>query len=204
MPMDTGVLYGEMIGSWLLHLAIPVGISSALTTLLVGNGGSTRMIIYVILALSLVASTLIQMGFLTFLQAYSCGGVKNFRGILAGTLVSVGITALFLFLPASIDGLRLTVSQLFIKHLPILTEHQREAESKIVRDAVSLDSGTEPPAEAVAALVKKIGLSPEEYEGQTLRETVTAMSYMSAFAGAYGVGVGSFYAAKCNPNIKDD
>jgi hypothetical protein len=202
--MDTGVLYGEMIGSWLLHLAIPVGISSALTGLLVGNGGSTRTIIYVILVLSLLISTLVQMGFLTFLQAYSCGGVKNFRGILAGTLASVGITALFLFLPAFIDGLRLTVSQLFIKHLPILTEHQREAESKLVREAVSMASTTEPSAETVAALVKKVGLTPEEYEGQTLKETVTAMSYMSAFAGAYGIGVGSFYAAKCKPNVKDD
>ena len=202
--MDTGVLYGEMVGSWLLHLAIPVGISSALTGLLVGNGGSTKSIIYIILVLSLVVSTLIQMGFLTFLQAYSCGGVTNFRGIVAGTLVSAGITALFLFLPASIEGLRLTVSQLFITHLPILTEHQKDAESKIIRDAVSLVSTTEPTAETVAALVKKIGLKPEEYEGQTLKETVTAMSYMSAFAGAYGIGVGSFYAAKCNPKVKDD
>lgn len=202
--MDTGVLYGEMLGSWLLHLAIPVGISSALTGLLVGNGGSTQSIIYIILVLSLLVSILVQMGFLTFLQVYSCGGVKNFRGIIAGTLVSAGITALFLFLPASIEGLRLTVSQLFIKHLPILTEHQKEVEAKIISNAVSLVSTTDPSAEIVAELIKKIGLTPEEYEGQTLKETVTAMSYMSAFAGAYGIGVGSFYAAKCNPKVKDD
>ena len=202
--MDTGVLYGEMIGSWLLHLAIPIGISSALTGLLVSNGGSTQTIIYVVLVLSLIVSTLVQMGFLTFLQAYSCSGVTNFRGILAGTLVSTGITALFLFLPSSIEGLRLTISQLFIKHLPIMTEHQREAESKLVRDAVSLVSATEPTAEIVADLIKKIGLKPEEYEAQTLQETVTAMSYMSAFAGVYGIGVGSFYAAKCKANVKGD
>jgi hypothetical protein len=205
MPMDTGVLYGEMAGSWLLHLAIPVGVYSGLSTLLGGAGSST---IYIVLGISIAISIMVQLGFLTFLQALSCGGVTNVWGIFGGTIISVGITALFLALPTAIEGLRLTISQIFIEHLPIFTAHQYAEYKQLIDTAVAAvtregaDNSTA-IAEAKKS-VKKLGVTPEEYEQQTLRETVAAMSYMSAFSGAFGIGVGSFYAGKCNPRVKGD
>jgi hypothetical protein len=40
-------------------------------------------------------------------------------------------------------------------------------------------------------------LTPEEYADQTFNEIKSALAYMSAFAGAYGVGIGSRYAVNC-------
>lgn len=206
--MDTGALYGEMAGSWLLHLAIPIGVYSALSRLLSDAGAPARSTAYVILAISLGISVMIQLGFLTALQALSCGGVKNPSGIIGGAIVSAGITALFLALPTFITGLRLTISQLFIKHLPIFTPQEFAAYKKVIDNSVALATAagkekTVATADA-EALIEKIGVTPAEYEVQTLKETVAAMSYMSAFSGAFGIGIGSFYAAKCNPKIKGD
>ena len=206
--MDTGVLYGEMVGSWLLHLAIPVGVYSALSSILSSTGNSIHTIIYVVLGLSLIISVLVQLGFLTFLQALSCGGVTNFGGILGGVLMSAGITALFLALPAFIEDLRLTISQIFINHLPIFTEQEFAAYKKIIDDSVALATAGGQAQDAALAsaekMVKKIGLTPQEYDKQTLKETVAAVSYMSAFSGAFGIGIGSFYAARCNAKITDE
>lgn len=206
--MDTGILYGEMVGSWLLHLAIPVGIYSALSGLLLQTGNSVKTTIYVVLGLSLVVSVLVQLGFLTFLQAHSCGGVTNFSGILGGILMSAGITALFLALPTFIDSLRLTISQIFLRHLPIFTPQEFAAYQKVIDDSVALATagGQEKSAALATAekMVSKLGLTSQEYDKQTLKETVAAMSYMSAFSGAFGIGIGSFYAARCNANITGD
>lgn len=208
MPMDTGALYGEMAGSWLLHLAIPIGVYSVLSRLLSDAGAPAQSTAYVILAISLGISILVQLGFLTTLQALSCGGVKNPSGIIGGAIVSAGITALFLALPTFITGLRLTISQIFVKHLPIFTPQEFAAYEKIIEDSVALATaaGKEHSVAIAEAKksVKKLGVTPAEYEVQTLKETVAAMSYMSSFSGAFGIGVGSFYAAKCNPKIRDD
>jgi len=40
-------------------------------------------------------------------------------------------------------------------------------------------------------------LTPEEYQDQLFGEIKSALAYMSAFAGAYGVGIGSRYAVTC-------
>jgi hypothetical protein len=209
MPMDTGVVYGEMAASWLIHLAIPIGVYSALSRILGSFGdGATKTIIYIILGISLAVSVMVQLGFLTFLQALSCDGVRNVGGILGGALMSAGITALFLFLPTLIEGLRLTISQLFIQHLPIFTPNEFAAYQKVIDDSVAMATAAGQARDVALAaaekLVTKIGLTPQQYDEQTLKETIAAMSYMSAFSGAFGIGVGSFYAARCNPNVKDD
>jgi hypothetical protein len=205
--MDTGALYGEMAGSWLLHLAIPIGVYSALSSVLSGVG-DTKTIMYIVLGISIGISILVQLGFLTFLQALSCGGVKNIRGILAGTLAAAAITAFGAALPMFIEGLRLTISQIIITHLPIFTPQQFATYQKITEDAIALASSDATLTQGATAqaqeMISKIGLTPEKYEQQTLKETVAAMSYMSAFSGAFGIGIGSFYAGKCDPNIKGD
>jgi hypothetical protein len=205
--MDTGVLYGEMAASFLLHLATPFTVGTLLSNFAVGSG-TTRTTLLIIVGITVGVSVLIQMGLLTFLQAHSCGGVKNVSGIMAGTLVSAALTAFFSALPVFIEGLRLTISQVLVNHLPIFTPQQFAAYQKILADSVALvkaggdAAGVQVPAEM--EMIKKLGVTPEEYEEQTLKEGMIGMSYMAAFAGAYGIGIGSFKAAKCNPKSVED
>jgi len=51
----------------------------------------------------------------------------------------------------------------------------------------------------VAPAIQKGGaaITPEEYETQTFQEIAIGASYWAAFAGAYGVGIGSLSAATC-------
>lgn len=205
MPMDTNLFYGVMVGSAGLHAVIPlvVGVILGMTTLSL----QTKMIVMLVLIVAL--SFLVQSGLLTALQANSCNGVKSYRNIFVGAGIGGLITLIMAAIPIFIEPLRLVVSQIFVDHKPLLTPELARINQFVTKAAVDfseITGGAEseslaltptptPPVQSGGA-----ALDPEQYESQTLRETQTAAAYWTAFAGAYGIAIGSIMAATTCPS----
>lgn len=154
MPVETSTLYGEMAGSWALHLTFPLIAGFILQALPVG---APRIPIFI--GVVVIMSFALQTGLIAFLQQSACNGVKNYKSIfVAGTIAAV-ITGVMVAIPTYVEALRLVVSQFFVSH-------------------------TQPA-------------SPEEQQNQREKEITIGAAYWAAFAGAYGIGVGSMIAGKC-------
>lgn len=206
MPMDTNLFYGIMVGSAGLHAVIPLvaGVILGMTTLSL----QTKMI--VMLALIVIFSFFVQSGLLTALQANSCNGVKSYRNIFVGAGIGSLITLIMAAVPIFIEPLRLVVSQIFVDHKPLLTPELARINQFVTKTAVDFsgltdggsDNGSDIAIDATEPVVQQGGsaLSPEQYESQTLRETQTATAYWTAFAGAYGIAIGSIMAATTCPS----
>jgi hypothetical protein len=192
MPLDINLLYGEMAGSWIAHLAIPFG-----TAMLVRNIGRmdsfTKVLIF--LGLCTLFSFICQFGFLAILQSGSCEGIKDYSKIFIGAMVAATITAGMIAIPTFVEPMRLVVSNLFISHKALLTPELARINDILVKagDDVLKASFVEPPLQKGGAAI-----SPEEYDAQTFQEIAVGASYWAAFAGAYGIGIGSLTAATCS------
>jgi hypothetical protein len=180
MALDTNLLYGTMVGSWIAHLAIPMAIMMAVRQMqnwklwfLAGCVG---------------ASLLWQAMWLTVLQTSTCQGVKNVRGIATGSTISAVIVAIMVAIPIYVEPMRLVVSQLFMSHKGLLTPAIANMNDALV------DSGKKIMG---ASLQVGGAITSDEYETQTAQEIALGASYWAAFAGAYGIGVGSLFAASC-------
>jgi hypothetical protein len=202
MPMDTNLFYGVMVGSAGLHAVIPlvVGVILSMTTL------SLKMKMIVMLVLIVALSFLVQSGLLTALQANSCNGVKSYRNIFVGAGIGGLITLIMAAIPIFIEPLRLVVSQIFVDHKPLLTPELARINQFVTKAAVDfseITGGAESEPLAPTPLPVQSGgaaLDPEQYELQTLREIQTATAYWTAFAGTYGVAIGSIMAATTCPS----
>lgn len=192
MPLDTSLLYGEMVGSWISHLAIPFGVSLILGALPYMELGTKVLIL---IAASIALSFVVQFGFLTFLQASSCKGVQNFGSIFAGALVGGGITGAMVAIPLYVEPMRLAVSQLFGSHKSLLTPEQ----ARMNEIVTSAGKGLIEASIREIPEIQKGGasLTADQYDNQTFKEMMIGSSYWSAFAGAYGIGIGSMIAVKC-------
>ena len=193
MPLDINLLYGEMAGSWIAHLGIPFG-----TAMLVRSMGRmdafTKVLIF--LCVCTVISFICQAGFLAILQSSSCDGIKDYGKIFMGALVAATITAGMIAIPAFYEPMRLVVTNLFMPHKTLLTPELakiNEILTKAGDDVLRASLAADAPA------VQKGGaaITPEEYEVQTFQEIAIGASYWAAFAGAYGIGIGSLTAATC-------
>jgi hypothetical protein len=187
MALDTSLLFGEMAGSALLHLFFPLLVS----VLYLGFPTMTMtariwMMIGLVAALSFAA----QFVFLAQLQAASCAGVKDYKSILKGAFIATLISAGMVAIPMFFESMRLIVSQLISDHKVLLTPALAKANTIITNAAVQMSQvgGSQDVGGA---------LTPEEYEIQTLKEMSYGAAYWAAFAGAYGVGIGSLFASKC-------
>ena len=204
MSLDTGTTGILMLCSGFIHLAIVYVFGTFLTK----PSSKIGLIILII-----IASFILQSIFLTVMQVLSCGGVKNVRGIFAGVGASTGITALMTALPVYIEGLRLTVSEGYAAlfgglfgiqgHRPLMTPRDIADAQAIADAAVKVVSTSGAGAGSIEEVVQKIGLNEEQYATQTMIEIIRGASFMTGFAGAYGVGVGSFYAGSCSSSSKD-
>jgi hypothetical protein len=194
MPLDTGLLYGEMIGSGVAHFAIAIGIGTLFSYLPYMPLSTKRL---ALIAAIVAISFAFQFGFLTFLQASSCDGVKDYGHILYGSLVAAVITAVMVAVPVFVEPLRLAISQVFVKHERLLSERERVLDTKLV--GIVEETGAAAAAAAGDSVPVQTGgaLSPTDYEVQTFREMMFGTAYWGAFAGAYGIGLGSLQAAKC-------
>lgn len=192
MPLDTGLLYGEMVGSAIMHIAIPFAailIIQALRDLF------PKQTALVFLGLCVSASFLVQMAFLTILQANACSGVKNFGGIAQGALLAAIITGVLVAIPVFLEPMRHMVSQLFFEHQVLLTPELRVIHDIVAKAGAEIEK-TGPGSPGSGTMVGG-AINEEEYDEQTLYEISAGSSYWGAFAGAYGVAFGSLMAASC-------
>jgi len=183
MPLDINLLYGEMAGSWIAHLAIPVA-ASMLVGVLPYMAPSTKVMIFI--GVCTAFSFVCQYGFLAMLQSSSCQGIKDYGSVFRGAVMAALITAGMIAIPAYVEPMRLVVSMMFFDHKALLTPEQAAAQKQIV--------------EAASAIAHQRGgaaITPDEYDDQTFQEIASGASYWAAFAGAYGVGIGSLTAAVC-------
>jgi hypothetical protein len=193
MPLDSNLLYGEIAGSWLVHLAIPIGVSVLISVLPYMPLG--RRALYLLIG-SAILSVLVQAAFLTALQASACSGVKDYGSIGVAALFGGAITAGMMALPIYVEPLRLVVSQLFGAHKSLLTPKLAQVNNILTaagRDVAEASVGSpDAPVQTGGA-----ALTPIEYEAQAFKEMMIGASYWAAFAGAYGVGLGSMMTTKC-------
>ncbi|NDE16700.1 hypothetical protein EBZ80_17385 [bacterium] len=181
-----------MAGSFIIHAAIPAAILLALESL--GVPSASRML-WLIGALA-AASFAIQFGLLTVLQQTSCSGVKEFGGVLQGAAVGALLTGAFAWLPTALPWLRLLISQIFMRHRPLATPGEAAAERATLEAAGAVRAAEGVSAETVP-VAGGISLEKPAYDLQTFAELRFAVSYMAAFAGAYGTGIGSLWATRC-------
>jgi len=187
MPLDTGLLYGEMVGSAIMHIAIPFAAILIIQSL---RDIFPKQTALVFLGLCVIASFLVQMAFLTVLQANACSGVKNFGGIAQGALIAAIITGILVAIPVFLEPMRHMVSQLFFEHQVLLTPELRVVHDIVAKAGAEIEK---------TGSTKMVGgaINEEEYDEQTLYEISAGSSYWGAFAGAYGVAFGSLTAASC-------
>jgi hypothetical protein len=176
-----------MVGSAIMHIAIPFAVILIIQAL---RDILPKQTALVFLGLCVIFSFLVQMGFLTVLQANSCSGVKNFGGIAQGALIAAIITGVLVAIPVFVEPMRHMVSQLFFEHQILLTPELRVVHDIIAKAGAEIEK-TGPP--------KMVGgaINEEDYDKQTLYELSAGSSYWGAFAGAYGVAFGSLMAASC-------
>lgn len=187
MPLDTGLLYGEMVGSAIMHIAIPFAVILIIQSL---RDIFPKQTALVFLGLCVIASFLVQLAFLTVLQANACSGVKNFGGIAQGALIAAIITGVLVAIPVFLEPMRHMVSQLFFEHQVLLTPELRVVHDIIAKAGAEIEKTG--PAKMVGGAINE-----EDYDKQTLYEISAGSSYWGAFAGAYGVAFGSLMAASC-------
>ncbi len=195
MPLDTNLLYGEMLGSWLMHMGVVV-LVSVVFVMLPEMSNKTRGLI--LLGGVTALSFLVQAGLLTTLQASACKGVKDYGSIFTGAAVAAVITAIMTAIPIYFEPMRLAVSQLFGPHKPMLTATEASINDTIVRAAAEVTAAeTQEQTQATLPVQAGGSLDSAGYAKQELREITIGTAYWAAFAGAYGIGLGSLIAAKC-------
>jgi hypothetical protein len=197
MPLDTNLLYGEMLGSWLMHMGVVV-LVSVVFVMLPEMSNKTRGLI--LLGGVTALSFLVQAGLLTTLQASACKGVKDYGSIFTGAAVAAVITAIMSAIPIYFEPMRLAVSQLFGPHKPMLTATEASINDTIVRAAAEVTAAeAQEQIQEQSPLPIQAGgsLDSSGYAKQELREITIGTAYWAAFAGAYGIGLGSLIAAKC-------
>lgn len=123
MPVNTSLLYGEMVGSALFHAAA-AAIAPFILNLLPSDALRTRVIGLVIICV--VFSFVIQSILMIGLQASACAGVKNYKRIFIAGFVGALLTGGMVAIPLFLEPMRLIVSQIFGPHVSLLTpEAQR-------------------------------------------------------------------------------
>jgi len=196
MPLDMNLLYGMMASSGIAHAAIPFGISMAVNQLTWSHFNKLMLFLSICVALSFLC----QFGLLTGLQAQTCRGVKDVSTISLGALIAAVITAAMLAVPAFIEPMRLVVSNIIEPHQSLQTAEGAQYEKILIAAAADMakvgkDQSSTDATRSVSQ--KGGGLQADEYEVQTFQEITRGAMYWGAFAGAYGIGIGSLIASKC-------
>ena len=194
MPVDTNMLYGEMAGSLLVHMALPVAVAVLLSVMPYMELATKVKLLIAGVAL---LSGLVHFGFLAALQSSACSGVKDYQTIFAASGVGALLTAAMVAIPAYVEPMRLTVSQLFGTHKSMLTPAMAHVNALVAKAGNEIAAASAPSSPSPEIQKGGAALTPSEYEDQVFRETMVGAAYWSAFAGAYGIGIGSMIATKC-------
>lgn len=189
MPLDTNLLYGEMLASAIAHAAIPFATVLLISVLPYVDFGYKPL---VFLVLCTVLSLFVQFAFMLILQVSACSGLNNIVSVGYGSLIGALISAIMYAIPVYLTPMRYMVSQLFMDHRVRMTSDMARAHEIVTKAALDL-TGLQGQSQRGGALESK------EYEEQTMHEISAGSSYWGAFAGAYGVALGSLIAATCPP-----
>lgn len=180
MALDVSLLYGEMVASAILHVAIVFGIFMLISSLQI-EAGIVRILIF--LGACVLLSWGVQATLLAILQASSKGGVKSFSSVAVGASIAAAITAGMIAIPMFIEPARLVVSSLFILHHTLGSPQEIAQGMAVVEAAASVAGGQAGGG----------SLDPEAFDRQSLKELAFGAGFWGAFAGAYGIGVGSLF-----------
>lgn len=188
MALDVSMLYGEMVASALAH----IGIVFAIFMLIKAIPGLTdlyRSLVFI--GCCTLLSWIVQALLLAVLQSSSCGGIKSYGGVAIGSTIAATITLVMIAIPIFIEPLRLVVSHLFIEHQPLVNAIVAQQEEIVVDAANRIEQSAQTQQSGG-------GLRPDDYDSQLFKEMSLGAGFWGAFAGAYGVGVGSLRGARCS------
>ena len=152
---------------------------------------------YIILGIFFTFAWAIHFGFLTWLQAEACSGVKSFQAIGIGSIVGALFAAGCMAIPLHASWARLAFSDMIMTHYAKLTPEVTAFASKFVsvmrQQGGAIDTEPAPPVQQqspnILALQKL--LNEKEYDKQTLSETTIAAPIWAFLAGACGIGFGN-------------
>jgi hypothetical protein len=199
--MDSNALYGYMIGGGLLMAS-----AIAMLTAFLPMEGVAK---YVSLGIFFVIAYGIHLGFLTWLQAEACSGVKSFRAIAIGAALGTLFVAGCVAIPLHMDWARLAFSDLITTHYAMLTPEVTEFANKFIsvmkQQGGAVDGPTsEVPVQtgaskSVVSDPSKIFalqnlLTEELYRKQTSSEMAIATPFWAFLAGAVGIGFGNLFS----------
>lgn len=213
--MFMNLLYGEMAGAWLWHFVIPLLASLFIWKFMKDNSHINRVL--ALIGVSMAASFVCHFILLLIIQSVSCSAVKNIGSIALGSAIGTLIVGAMICIPAFIQSMHLVVSQLYSHHYPLLTPELEALQKQAGQLAASVTFKAEKPAaekeipnkEGKPVIESQVGgalgpptiktsaLMQKDYDYQTFKEIAIGAGYWAAFGGAYGVGIGSLYAAKC-------
>jgi hypothetical protein len=215
--MDSNALYGYMVGAGLLMAA-----SIAMVTAFLPIEGMGK---YISLGVFFVIAYGFHLGFLTWLQAEACSGVKSFKSIALGSLLGSLFVVGCVAIPLHMDWARLAFSDLIRTHYALLTPEVSDFARKFVsvmrqqgganeQNQPSLSNSETPvltetsksvTATATATAKSSDILALQElldqtaYDKQTVTETAISTPFWAFLAGATGIGIGNLISGSaCN------
>lgn len=215
--MFMNLLYGEMAGAWLWHFVIPLLASLFIWKFMKDNSHINRVL--ALIGVSMAASFVCHFILLLIIQSVSCSAIKNVGSIFLGSVMGALIVGGMICIPAFIQSMHLVVSQLYSHHYPLLTPElealQKQAtqlaNTVVFQAEKPLRQPTAPPPLPVESdedpvqvggardpIITSAALMQKDYDYQTFKEISIGAGFWAAFGGAYGVGIGSLYAAKCS------
>lgn len=106
MGLDMNLLYGEMIGSAIIHSVLPLIIY---VIFYVNYYYDDKYIISLIL-LCIVGSFLVNFGFISSIQQNSCGGLKSMESVAIGAAIAALVTGVMVAIPVYVEPMRLMVT----------------------------------------------------------------------------------------------
>jgi len=174
--------------------------TAAMTVNFLPMSGSGK---YIILGVFALFAFGIHMGFLTWLQAELCSGVKSFQAIAVASFVGTAAAAGFMAMPLFMDWARLAFSDLVMTHYALLTPEVAEFAQKFVSvmrgGALDEKKDTSAMPPSVSSLALKNLLQQSQYDIQTVTETAISAPVWAFFAGALGIGAGNLISgAQCS------
>ncbi len=202
MPLSTQTLTWETVATFFIHAVLPFAMGLGLIVLKVDLPGliSSKRGLAPWIILYILISFAIHLGFLSKLQIDGCGGLKDWWPIIMGALKAIAITVPLAVAPLFSEWLRLLISQVVIRHLPLAAPGQVAINTVTVSaaDTISSIATGAPPLAVPADVVGDAGvLGEEDYKRQTFNEWGAAVAYMSAFGGAIGFAAGSWGVTQC-------
>ena len=192
MPISSSLLYGEMAASGFINVAFAIFGGFLVSTLAQMIEMTEVVRSLILLAFVVGLSTAIQYGLFVALQANSCGKVTNYGAIAKATGQGALITAIMVAIPLFVEPMRLVVSEA-LAQFGIGGGHQVPLTPALeVQQTAIIDA-----AHKIASVQEGGALTAQQFQDQTNREKYIGAAFWAAFAGAYGIGLGSLHAGTC-------